>query len=788
MRSGQLEKQFNSKRQENFIRSIEGIGDILVFETRRQNNSIVSAGLVDLTGLTREMLDLRLKDENAFFSLFFSKSFVDSYKEDRNGVTLALPFYREVYQIGLSTPINQISRVYKEAIDCRNEAITALCVRHLSDVLVQLSSTKDNEAFTGPILRGLAEFANRAIEHGDPSAEASAFGWYFESVFQYSEEEETEFDIDSIGTFDDYLFGRLCKIVLEDKIDLTGKFINECVNKINWLWSLEGNKVSHLQVMQAIGRIATASTSAYRQVVDLLDQLSSNRSELNTKEKCKKWRDEWDRSVSLLLPFLNNDEKKKLQDLARQCRAYASGIFKANILIQLSFRMGAFCVYKNRPNHIGRMWEIASHDAFSDFSPSEFEIVPTTLQGTVELYFARQLSGRTVDFSEDFSGSDDFFREYFLILLMRSLKSVPFGPDAINNLVNTFTLPEYDPYVLYHINQIATPLASLANNMAEKIPWLGNLLRESDISSFINTELKPFLDRIQKESVRILEEYEQKPVSKIKVDAFKNQVWEAYNKRVSMRVLFETCPGHFEDSTSEIASSESGALQIFTHDSISEKAPFLEHWFADYPMWGSTEGDYLAELEEMNLLLRLRNECTHVKMEDVDSSIKSFGTPQNCILIFTRAAQFDYIRFISQKDPRFEGSIRYLKDSTKRKGKIADYILANMPIPIYLANLPMKDRSVLVLNADHLGTLVQYSPLNNDDKEGDLKNHILIRVRGFSEHPQLLEKYLSSPTLWVSGPSNVEDRKRELLKSVLIEIRERFKYKQAENFKGFVVI
>jgi len=61
-----------SDKQNVLIKTLEGIGDILVFETKRQKNKLVLEGLQKITDIIKKLFDIKENDPEKFKQLVFS--------------------------------------------------------------------------------------------------------------------------------------------------------------------------------------------------------------------------------------------------------------------------------------------------------------------------------------------------------------------------------------------------------------------------------------------------------------------------------------------------------------------------------------------------------------------------------------------------------------------------------------------------------------------------------------------------------------------------------------------
>ena len=131
-----------SDKQNVLIKTLEGIGDILVFETKRQKNKLVLEGLQKITDIIKKLFDIKENDPEKFKQLVFSQEFLEFYKKDEKNAKFLLGFDPEKYLISFSTAINQVTRVYDAAINSQNEEISKLAVYHIKLILARLTKRR----------------------------------------------------------------------------------------------------------------------------------------------------------------------------------------------------------------------------------------------------------------------------------------------------------------------------------------------------------------------------------------------------------------------------------------------------------------------------------------------------------------------------------------------------------------------------------------------------------------------------------------------------------------------
>ncbi len=213
-----IEKKFTKYGQELLIQNLEGIGDILLYETKKQKNKLVLDGLQKIGDSVKNIFEIQKSDPDKFEQLIVSQDFFELYKKNKDEAKFAFAFVPEKYLVSFSTAINQIVRIYEAAISSQNEEISRNSVYHINWILAVLSSRENNELFVEQILKKLAQITRTALKFNDVSVYAAAIQWYTDIVFKSLGNED--FQIAYIELFDKYFFLTVQYIVSENQTSI----------------------------------------------------------------------------------------------------------------------------------------------------------------------------------------------------------------------------------------------------------------------------------------------------------------------------------------------------------------------------------------------------------------------------------------------------------------------------------------------------------------------------------------------------------------------------------------
>ena len=234
--SRMLKNLFKKKKtvpnQDLLIKSLEGVGDILVFETEKQKNKLVIEALEKLNGFVDKIFEMQLKDPGRFDKLILSKDFFETYEKNQEDAKFLLHFNPEKYLISFSTAINQIIRVYEAAIKSKNDEISRHSVIYINRILASLSTQENNNLFIEEILRKLLKITRTAIRNNSISIYAAAIDWYTDIVFG-GLVKENQFKISYLDLFNKYFFANIQYIISRNKRSIFNAIVAALIERIH---------------------------------------------------------------------------------------------------------------------------------------------------------------------------------------------------------------------------------------------------------------------------------------------------------------------------------------------------------------------------------------------------------------------------------------------------------------------------------------------------------------------------------------------------------------------------
>jgi len=276
------------------------------------------------------------------------------------------------------------------------------------------------------------------------------------------------------------------------------------------------------------------------------------------------------------------------------------------------------------------------------------------------------------------------------------------------------------------------------------------------------------------------------PISAKKVEEFKEKVLKNFYEHSTIRDIFTNYLKNYQNKTKE---KWEGDISRFGINAVDNKATFFDKWHIFYSGWGDSHGESLAYGENVYLIDELSKKCNEINIEDFEEKLKTINDLGNVVILITdNLVLWDKgFQRVAKLIPEYQSTSRL-----DTNGFVGWCQFNDIKIPIfetfYRAKLRRKD--VFILNKSRLGTLVQYSPLNDGEDKVLLEDIFYMDIRSFSEDEELMKEFIERKTpQWLKEVGDKEEQKEYLRERVLINVFERFKleFVEAEKFEGYKI-
>jgi len=653
-----LNKNDISAKQNRLIQALEGIGDILVFETKRQKNKLVLDGLQKISDSVKKIFEIQQSDPDKFEQLVVSQDFFELYKKNEKETKFRLAFDPERYLISFSTAINQITRVYESAINSQNEEVSRFAVYHINWILARLTKKPNNALFVEQILRKLSEISRTAIERNDKSMYAATIHWYTDIVFNRLRRKEGEFDLAYLDLFDRYFFSTVKYIVSEDQRSLFHTLVSSLIDGIHIPTYNKGKVWNYGHI------ILRSDLEKYNQlekkynIEKKIKELANSEADLDTKDKLDTWLKKFNELKAVIEPNLTPTQREEAEKLEQEIKGFVLSQFKYNNLLEVVFAIGAYCLFKQRPSYIKYLWEY-KQPPDSDASWIGHDITPRTIDEVIRFYFRKGLFERKFDFWEGHYGSERYYKQYFLLLLARVLQNVRADSEGKFPQIENYKLPDLHIYRLSDLEHSIDGFIQLVADLKTKKNLIAKLgFDVKRIDELFDDKLIHFLKKLKEEANKqISAKHKAQNISPKKVEEFKEEIFKSFYESASLRDIFTKYLKTYEDKVKE---EIAGKKERFGINIVDDKAAFFDEWHVHYVGWGENYGRNLASGEDSYLLDEIVKGCKEISKNEFESTLSKFKNLDDIVIFATNIAFWRFFEDSKNFKPKWYRDIKQL--------------------------------------------------------------------------------------------------------------------------------
>jgi len=436
------------------------------------------------------------------------------------------------------------------------------------------------------------------------------------------------------------------------------------------------------------------------------------------------------------------------------------------------FAIGAYCLFKNKPDYIRELWEY-KQPPDSDASWIGHDIVSNSINDVMNLYFGKI----RFDFWEGHHGSEPYYKKYFLLLLARIMQKEE------HQIIDSYSLSNhFNTYRLNNIEHSVDGLVEIANKLKKQTSTLKTLGFDiAKLNETFDNKLITFLHSLKPQVEQRIKSIARKQgISLKKIEEFKEHLLNGFNEMV---VVKNICKHYniYKDETNEELRQD----RYFGFSIVFDKAAFFEEWYSHYTNTGTDYGRNIASSEDLYIIENIASHCTEIEAGNLEKIIEKFNNLSNVIIIAKNISVRE--AFESKK---FKS--RWNSDITpiETRGFEGWYKTNTQNVPVFQRYFVNNNKKIiLALDVSKLGKFIQYSPIAKEKTEEFRKDIFYINVQAFSENQKLMEEFLESPNL-LHGLVDIGDKaqQREYLEEkVLIKIFEQFEFERHEEFEGYLI-
>lgn len=786
--------------QQRLFFALEKIVNVALVKTERGDNQSVKAILDDLESIFKDFWQLKKDNPDKFESLLWSKDFYEKYviplkgrerlaKDDlveiRNieelekEAALAISFIPERELKGLTRFLNSFEKIWHCAFRSGNEEISKFVTYHLVWLLADLSEEPGNNLFVEEFLRRISSIAWKAIRNPgstgkiDVSAYSAGIFWYTDIVFNRLRRDRG-FDISYLGLFDRYFFLTARYIISEGKTPIFNQLVSSLVDGVFVPTYNQGKiwEYGHSILLSDPGKYIEIDNK--HGIKKRLQDIASSEECLDTREKYHQWMKKFDELRTILRLYFDESQEKEASEIEKEIIEFADSQFKYNNLLEVVFAIGAYCLFKQKPEYIKYLWEY-KQPPDSDASWIGQDIIPNNINHILDLHFRNRKFG----FWEGHHGTEHYYTQYFILLLAHVLQDIIPANQGKFEEIEKYTLPQWDVNRISEIEHSIDRLVDIAKELRKQEELLQEL-GFTEIEELFDKKLTTFLQTLKKKAQEQIKNLEIiQAISPKKVVEFSDEVVEAFNSSAILRDVLNYC-GLYDNKTGEEYEGKMGRWGI---NIVGPKSAFFEEWHISTVGFGKNLGQNLATGENIHLFNQIAKNCIKIEKSKFAETLRSFEDLSKSIVLATNWAIYEFFEKSKSFKPKWHKGI----PSLDVKGFEGWYESEGEQIPVFRTHQRTTTKQILILNKSKLGRLVQYSPLNKGEDNSLQKNIFYVNIQDISKNQELMKNLVDGRPEWLQKVGNEKEQKQHLQKLVLMQIFERFEYDKHEEFEGYLL-
>jgi hypothetical protein len=754
-------------RQEKFIQSLEGIGDILVFETRKKKNKFVIENLQEIFSIFETFFAIKDKNPEKFDKLVLGEEFQKLYEQNKEEAGLRLAFNSEKYLVGFSSIIDQLVRVHEAGVLSTNDEVSRSAIVQLIWILEVTTKLPGNDIFVEQIVRTLSNAGRLAMKHDDRSTYLAFLDWYSHAVFGLTEREK--FHLSYLETLDSNFFGNIRYIISNNKESLFHRFVASLVDGLHI--SIHNDVFKYAHAFMNIDFKKYSALDDKLEIEKNVRELDESYEHLYSKEALDKWLAKFEVLKENLEVNFPEVKKEDIEEVEKEVRDAAISKFKYNNLLEGVFSIGAYCVAEKKYEFIKYLWEY-KQPPDADASWVGHDIVPENLEQLIDFYFRKSSFERKMDFRDGHKGSERYYKFYFLLLLLRYLKNIPSSGGGQYPQFNDFRLPDFNVGRLSSIEHETGELITLGKDLVKEGLLLHTLGFDANDSEELERKMVSFLIILKEKAELGLDiKHQNKNISPRKVNEFKNGFVSGFYENANFRDIFRNFLHQYQEALNIEGGNRLGINQV------EDKAVFFDSWYVHYGEMGEHYGSNMAILEDAYLFSEVEKNCEEAV--GLDKALEQFSVLDDAFIVFSGVGSF-----FSKNENFHTKWSNETPDPLDVKGYEGRYKFQDKLIPVFEVNSNRNEDGVLILSRNQFGSLNQYSPLNNESPKL-LKDIFYMKIQALSDDEDLMDKLIQSPPEWLSKIKEKEKRIELLNTRALIQIFGSYEFKKHPQFAGY---
>ncbi|MDH5613075.1 MAG: hypothetical protein OEY66_11540 [Gammaproteobacteria bacterium] len=774
-----LENIFTNKKkssQKHFISAIEGIGDILIYETsRRSKNAIIIESLNSIYEITENLFKIREQDPDKFDNIVFTKEFIDFHKSDQEGAQFSLGLRSEKHTITFTTIITQFSRIHDAANETKNNEICRNTVYKLINILNTISSKPGLDLFVEQVLRIIYDISVVSLKDDVSSKYAATSHWYTDTVFN-SLFNEKKFDVSYLPLFNRCFFSTIQHMISNGYKSEYDNLVSMLIDGVS-IPSYNNGKIWDF------GRLLSRlDPEKYREISNTKEigkkiALLAN-TKITSTENYNDWIKELNSLKSILSPNIPDHNIDEFNELEKDSIDYVESQLKLHDLITIAYATGSYCLFKKQYEFIMSLWEYKQpQDA--DATWTSHDLVPDTVPSIINFYWFSQ--NNKYKFWEGHHGSSLYNKQYFLLLLARAITKAPEYSDK-NEFKVIYTLPDLSVRKAHSLQHSVDGLCKIAASLISNIEMLESLDFKIDEKEtlFSKTLVNLLISIKNQANERIKKAHVEMEISTEMTDQFKIDVLSGYESNSILKDIFK----HYKKYLPILSSKNTGNIERYGINQLADKEMFFDDWHVSYTGFGKNYGSILGNSESLRAFLEIKEKCVKINVNNFWGFLKRDENLDDLIILL---AGYDAYTYFSNHE-YFTPHWKIDSFTTSMKGFCGWITVHDKNVPIFKITKNHDQRGAILVRASTLGMWEQLSPINKNESNDDLCDSLYIKIQSYSNDSELKKNLILKSPDWLLEKGDNDKQNQYLDTKALINIYERYRYISREDFEGYDII
>ena len=756
----------------DFIQAIEGIGDILIYQAGRHNDTLVLEGLERLGQSIQNLYEIRAMDKDKFNQLVYDEEFLqfsEQHKEDNQALHNFCFTNPDKFLDGLATPLNQMRRIYKAALEVQSSEIARLTLQKMNATLHYLTAQEDNFLAVNLLLKKFIECLQLSLRHNDESSELGIH-WYSDILDKEPHAGENSFRLEYLDIYNRHFMGFISHIITEEHSNAFFSLVRHLI-KIYASPNYQRGKVWGYHYL-----LKASNLNEYRRMNENLGiqrqvrHLAMTEAHLDTIEQLQHWLGLFDGLSQLIEPHLTINKKREAQRLDEIIKSNAIKHFKRRRLLRAAYAIGAHCLLQEKYSYIRYLWEHSG----------ETHIVPQTIQQVIDDYLRR---------TKVLSGSDagplhieTYFKRYYVLLLARNLKERS----------DNYILPPFDSQQLGLMESAINELFKVVDEMKNSFVFVPLGFSEKEISQVMDKKLLALLHSLKREVAKqLLHRHQYVRINQKKCDDYKKQMLSSWKDHSSLREIFTNYLQAFENKTVQNLKDKPRGWGI---DELINKSVFLEGWDPDKGI-GARHGRTMANAENSFLFDAIAEHCKWHSQRNFDAVLRKMIELEQSFILSTR---WTLANFLSKQDSftlsqpsttERAAKTTKLQSAEELSSFIGYYDYNEHNIPVFVIDYSGSGHQMLILNRIRLGKMLQMPFYSlSGRKHKNLQNKTFyFKMEDLATSSRLVKYYIDQKPPWLKEKGPPKAQREYLRELMLVKILENLAFEKATDFTGYKV-